>query len=258
VDLSDLLSKALDTLNPLVRSSAVALDLQIPPDLPPLIVQRTSLRQAMLSLISAAICCAPGGHLQLVAESETGAVSVLLQATGQPTAAVAGADQAAGHLHMAQELAEISGGSLEIPPAPEANHYFTARIVLPAESPATVLAIDDNADTLRLLHRYLAGTRYRLIGTSDPEEAVALATELAPVVILLDVMLPARDGWELLERLREHPDTAHVPVVVCTILPQDRLADLLGAAGFLQKPVSRQSLLAELDRLLARTIPGSR
>jgi CheY-like chemotaxis protein len=257
VNLVEMLSKALGTLNPLVQSSAVTLDLQMPPDLPPLNVQRTSLRQALLSLISAATCCAPGGQLRLIAESEASTVCVSLQATGQPTGADIGAEEATAHLRSARELVEISGGSLKILAGAEENHCFAAQILLPAESPATVLAIDDNIDTLRLLHRYLAGTRYRTVDTRDPEEAIALAAELAPQVILLDVMLPACDGWELLERLREHPETAHIPVVVCTILPQDRLADLLGAAGFLQKPVSRQSLLAELDRLLARTTPGS-
>ena len=73
--------------------------------------------------------------------------------------------------------------------------------------------------------------------------------EVSPKFIILDVMLPGTDGWELLGRLREYPQTRAVPIIVCTILPQEEFALALGAAGFLQKPVSRNTLLAELARL---------
>ena len=66
-------------------------------------------------------------------------------------------------------------------------------------------------------------------------------------------MLPDIDGWDMLGRLRAHPKTSDKPVVVCTIMPQEQLALALGAAAFLQKPVSRETLLAELDRLTCQT-----
>jgi len=64
-------------------------------------------------------------------------------------------------------------------------------------------------------------------------------------------MLPGTDGWELLGRLREHPSLEGVPVIVSTILPQDKLARTLGAAGFIRKPLSRETLLSTLDRYTA-------
>ena len=119
-------------------------------------------------------------------------------------------------------------------------------MTLPAGQQTTVLVIDDNVDTLRLLERYLSGTPYAFCRTRDPEEALALAERLMPQVILLDIMLPGIDGWELLGRLREHPQVGQVPVLVCSILPQAKLATTLGAAGYLRKPVSRQALLEAL------------
>jgi len=119
---------------------------------------------------------------------------------------------------------------------------------LPPAEQAPVLAIDDNADTLKLYERYLSGSQYRLIGTPDPRQALSLAEQFDPAAILLDVMLPGMDGWELLGRLREHPLTAGVPVIVCTILPQEQLALALGAAAFIRKPVTREALLAVLDQ----------
>jgi CheY-like chemotaxis protein len=77
---------------------------------------------------------------------------------------------------------------------------------------------------------------------------VALAEEITPRAIVLDVMLPGIDGWELVGRLREHPRTRDVPIVICTILPQEQLAMALGAAAFLRKPVAREVLLEVLDQ----------
>jgi CheY-like chemotaxis protein len=110
------------------------------------------------------------------------------------------------------------------------------------------LVVDDNVDTLQLVQRYLSNSRYRFIGTSDPREVPALVEQLEMDIIVLDVMLPTIDGWELLGRLREHPKTRHTPIIVCTILSQEQLALTLGAAEFIRKPVSRETLLSALDR----------
>ena len=69
----------------------------------------------------------------------------------------------------------------------------------------------------------------------------------APHLIVLDVMLPGIDDWELLGRLRAHPRTRAAPIIICTILPQKELALALGAAAFIRKPVSRPALLSALD-----------
>ncbi len=82
----------------------------------------------------------------------------------------------------------------------------------------------------------------------DPDEAVTLATRLSPQIVVLDVMMPQMDGWEVLGRLRQHPRTAHLPIVVCTILSQRDLASLLGASAFLRKPITQQAFLETLDQ----------
>jgi CheY-like chemotaxis protein len=126
------------------------------------------------------------------------------------------------------------------------------QVALLAAEQVTVLAIDDNADTLQLFQRYLSGSRYRLVSAQNAHQALALIEELNPQVIVLDVMMPKEDGWTLLGRFREHPKTREVPIIVCTILPQEQLALTLGAADFLRKPVNRATLLSTLDRQLAR------
>jgi CheY-like chemotaxis protein len=76
---------------------------------------------------------------------------------------------------------------------------------------------------------------------------LTLARELTPQLILLDVMMPGRDGWTALGQLREHPQTQHIPIIVCSIVSQRELALALGAVAFLRKPVSREDLLAALN-----------
>jgi CheY-like chemotaxis protein len=70
-------------------------------------------------------------------------------------------------------------------------------------------------------------------------------------------MLPDIDGWELLARLQSHPQLQDVPIIVCTILPQEQLALNLGATAFIKKPISRTELLSKLDHLLDPSLSES-
>ena len=127
---------------------------------------------------------------------------------------------------MAQHLAELCGGRLVAGPA---NEPFEVSLTFPALGQLPVLAIDDNVGTLNLLQRYTAGTRYRLVGIQDPEQALRVAEQLHPQIVVLDVMMPRLDGWEVLGRLLQHPVVGQLPIVVCTILAQEELALALGA-----------------------------
>ena len=74
----------------------------------------------------------------------------------------------------------------------------------------------------------------------------------SPDVILLDVLMPQLDGWDILQQLKTRPETQHVPVVICSVLSQPRLAVALGAADVLRKPISAEALLTTIRRLLGR------
>lgn len=156
----------------------------------------------------------------------------------------------AASLDLARQLAELCGGRLAHAGDEEP---FDARLTLPSIEQLPVLVIDDNADTLQLLRRYAAGTRYHLATTQDPAQALSLADKVLPRIIVLDVMMPRVDGWKVLAQLRQHPSTGHTPIVVCTILPQEEMAFALGASGFIRKPVTRQAFLAALDRQITQT-----
>jgi CheY-like chemotaxis protein len=124
----------------------------------------------------------------------------------------------------------------------------TIEISVPLARQTTVLVVDDNPDMRGLFRRYLAGTNYRAILVSSGDEAMPLARETRPDCIILDVMMPRRDGWEILQSLQNDQATRKIPVLICTVLQQAELAGSLGAAGYLAKPITQRSLLAAIDR----------
>ncbi len=110
----------------------------------------------------------------------------------------------------------------------------------------TVLVIDDFEGLSRLLKRYLAGYRCRVLSATDGMSGLRLAREIQPDAVILDVMMPDVDGWEVLQRFQNHPDTRHIPVIVCSVFNDPELAHALGAASFLSKPVKREDLIQAL------------
>jgi CheY-like chemotaxis protein len=154
-------------------------------------------------------------------------------------------------LETGQSLLALCQGTINLSSA--APGALEIAFTVPVARHLTVLVIEDNADTLQLYQRYLAESRYRFLGAHSPQMGLALAASEAPQVIVLDVMMPESDGWAVLGQLRVHPQTQDIPVIVCSIVPQGRLAQSLGAAEFIRKPISQGELLAALDRQVHRS-----
>lgn len=112
-----------------------------------------------------------------------------------------------------------------------------------------LLVIDDNESLGDLLDRYLMNMPYRIVSVTNPGEGLQLAQELLPDVIMLDIMMPDMDGWELLQRFRNGSKTAGIPIIVCSVFNDPELAHSLGATLFLPKPLSRELFLDALQQL---------
>jgi CheY-like chemotaxis protein len=242
----------METLRPLAQTLGVSVKCTIPEDCPPLNVQLTTVRQAILYVTTTAVRFTPHGHVEINAEALAGREGVRLIVTAQRGSASLVDANRGKELEFAQRLLQMSRAVLQVAIDPGASTPFIASIVLPTAPQIPILVIDDNPDLLGLVQRYLCDTRYEFHSTIDPQAALAAAEHLAPEIILLDVMLPGVDGWELLGRLREHPKTRRASIVVCTILPQEQLALTLGASDFIRKPIRRKELLAVLDRQIQR------
>lgn len=254
-DIEPVIREVLKTLGPSLASWGVSVAYQAEESLPRVWSRGPVLQQALVSLVSLAIRYTPGGEVCIQPQVEPHQVCLLIHTTASPPSPAPPPRDPANSLQTIEQLMPLCRGSLEIISWGKGGQTFAAKITLPTLEQATVLVIDDNADTRQLFRRYLSGHRYRFVGAPGAEEGLALALELAPQLIVLDVMMPGQDGWALLGQLREHPQTGHIPVIVSTILPQEELALDLGAADFIRKPVSQTALLAALDRQLARVSP---
>jgi CheY-like chemotaxis protein len=120
---------------------------------------------------------------------------------------------------------------------------------LPAVATVPVLLIDDNPDFFHLFRRYTQHTRYILHNIREGAHLSEALAEIHPQIIVLDVLLPDVDGWQLLIDLQKGSASRQIPVVICSALAQKEMAFSLGAQAYLPKPVSREQLLLTLDGL---------
>jgi CheY-like chemotaxis protein len=108
-----------------------------------------------------------------------------------------------------------------------------------------ILAIDDNPEAIDLIRKYL-GYEYRVVGVSNGEEAVERAKEIKPIAITLDIMMPKKDGWQVLKELKSTPETQDIPVIILSIVDNKKLGFSLGAAEYIVKPLDKTVLLQKL------------
>ena len=253
VQLADMFPALQGLVGSIAKSYGVRIEVADAAGCPAVAVNPIALRQTLLSLLYVAIRRAAGGKVVLAAAPANGGVAVrIVRESPAPAPDLTSEDES--NLAVAQKLAAGSGCSLALLAGDGEAVGFA--VTLPAAQQRPVLAIDDNADLLRLLQRYAANTHYRVIGAQTPAQAFALAGELQLEAIVLDIMMPDVDGWEFLARLKQHPLTCDVPVIACTILAQEELALSLGVSAFLRKPVSRQAFLEALDRVTAPIAAG--
>ncbi|HEY4943319.1 MAG TPA: PleD family two-component system response regulator [Rhizomicrobium sp.] len=118
---------------------------------------------------------------------------------------------------------------------------------------ARVLVVDDILSNVKLLEAKLTAEYFEVVSAFNGLECLAKIDEAAPDIVLLDVMMPGMDGFEVCRRIKNNPKTAHIPVVMVTALdqPSDRVAGLdAGADDFLTKPVDDAALFARVRSLV--------
>ena len=118
---------------------------------------------------------------------------------------------------------------------------------------ARVLVVDDILSNVKLLEAKLAAEYFEVITASNGEQALARVAEELPDIVLLDVMMPGMDGFEVCRRIKANTKTAHIPIVMVTALdqPSDRVTGLdAGADDFLTKPVDDTALFARVRSLV--------
>ena len=119
-----------------------------------------------------------------------------------------------------------------------------------------ILVVDDDAVTRRFLGGLLAGSGYEVHEAEDGEAALRAVASVQPRLVLLDLVLPLKDGYEVLGALKRDPATARIPVVILSL--RDREEDVvkgltLGAEDYMIKPFSTRELLLRIRKILDRT-----
>jgi signal transduction histidine kinase/CheY-like chemotaxis protein len=122
---------------------------------------------------------------------------------------------------------------------------------LPPRGEGAILVCDDDAGIRTIVSEHLTRQGYTVIEACSGDEALVLAAENQVEAILLDLYMPGLSGWETLQRLRNNPVTANIPVVVLSVLSSTLRPQLTGdAQGWVQKPFNENLLFAELGRVL--------
>jgi signal transduction histidine kinase/DNA-binding response OmpR family regulator/CHASE3 domain sensor protein len=120
------------------------------------------------------------------------------------------------------------------------------RARLPDAKP-TVLVVEDDPRAANLMRLQLESNGYQVEFAGNAEEGLQLASQLHPTAVVLDIILPGMDGWDMLAKLKEQPDTSNIPVVIVSITDEAQRGFALGAAQVLVKPVTQHDLLAALS-----------
>jgi two-component system response regulator VicR len=122
------------------------------------------------------------------------------------------------------------------------------------ETQETILVVDDNRDNREIMQTYLEARGYMVVGAADGRSALAKLEEVEPDLVLLDVMMPGIDGWEVCRTIKNHPKFGDTRVVMVTAKGgyEDKFEGMRsGADDYVVKPVDLKELVEKVQRNLA-------
>lgn len=182
-------------------------------------------------------------------------------------------------LSITKVLVEMMGGELKVESELGKGSIFT--IVLPKEIRESesidlpeiqqneqelldasdypiILMIDDDPYFHDIVKRKLTGENFRIISATGGTEGIEKAKNIAPNVILLDILMPEKDGWKVLQELRADNQLKDIPVIVVSTLDDDNSTQSLGAKAFLKKPVEKDELLTNIEKIFSEETKGKK
>jgi len=280
VDLAQLIGDVASAVTPTAMGHGTVLTVELPQGPVRVYTDARKVHQILLNLASNAVKFTEGGQVTLRLEEHDDDVHLSVVDTGigisedaldklfQPFVQ---ADSSTSRryggtglgLALSRRFAQMLSGDIVASSVLGRGSTFRLRLPrkqAPTETPAPVveqgsaplvLCVDDDPPTLDLLGRLLNREGLRVARASTATDALDLARIHKPRVITLDVMMPEIDGWDMLSRLRADPDLHDIPVVMVSMVDQDRGGALaLGASDYLTKPVDGPTLMRTLSRYL--------
>ena len=198
------------------------------------------------------------------------------QAEGNTTAKFGGTGLG---LSITKQLVEMMGGSVSVESTVGKGSTFQLRVpkhvkeladtveeTIQASEPAQawddakpgskkVLVIDDDKNVHELVKRNF-GDEFSMMFAENGDQGIKLLREHRPDAILLDIQMPGRDGWSVLSEIKNDPTLRDLPVIIISMLEDDRQAEALGAAAHMTKPIDRQMLLDQIHSLYGENTHG--
>jgi len=285
VRLAEAIPEVLSIIRPLAQSRQVNLAEYVPDDLV-VEVDRTRLKQIIYNLLSNAVKFTPAhGLVRLEAQGYSEYVCISVRDTGmgirpedqqvifeefrQVSETAKGVPEGTGlGLAITRRLVERQGGKIwleseigkgsrfsftvrrsEKAPDPTADPAQTAR----ENSQFRILVIDDEPVTRELVASHLEAEGFATVTASTASEGLAAARSQRPDAIILAVMLPDAEGWDVIHELKRDPATEDIPVIMVSVIDRQEKGFTFGAADYLVKPISRNSLLQVLQKHLPTT-----
>lgn len=114
----------------------------------------------------------------------------------------------------------------------------------PSSRGVQILCIDDDPDVIEILRKYLVPEGYSVVGALSGDEGIEAAAKIKPALITLDIMMPKKDGWQVLRELKASSATKDIPVVIHSVIDNKPLAVSLGATDVITKPTEPKRLLS--------------
>jgi signal transduction histidine kinase/CheY-like chemotaxis protein len=271
------LDYALSVVRDRAARESVSLAVEVADDVGLVESDELRFKQVVVNLLGNAVKFTPaGGSVTLRARRESGELVVAVSDTGvgiapedqekifesfQQGGRGAAKEEGTGlGLTLCRRIVELFGGRLTLDSEPGVGSTFEVRLPLAPYRPVeegvpaaraggAILVVDDDRASLDLMAAHLEGTGAQLLRAHDGRMALELARSASPAGIVLDILLPGIDGWEVLRRLREDPATAAIPVVVASVVDDRARGTELGAAAYLVKPLARDELVTTLRRV---------
>lgn len=286
-EIADLFGALRGMLRPLLLNTSVALVFEEPEDMPRLETDESKVSQILRNFISNALKFTEKGEVRVSARLLPGTGNVVFS-VADTGIGIAPQDQTAIFqefsqvenplqrkvkgtglgLPLSRKLAELLGGSVTVESEPGVGSTFflsippvysgaelsgdtVAEPVLDGER-ETVLVIEDDVDARMLYEKYLRGSRFQPVAARTVREAEGLLQRVRPAAVVLDMVLPDGEAWELLVQMKARPEMANTPVIVITNLAEREKALSLGADAYFKKPVERRWLLRQLNSLTGK------
>ena len=285
------IEEVFNTVKPLAAAKTLHLDIHVSSGLE-LQADRTRFKQILYNLLSNAVKFTPSrGNITIEAHAEGGLFRLTVSDTGigiaqdeiesifetfhQAAETTKGVREGTGlGLAITKRLVEMHRGRIRVESeVGQGSRFFVEMPLDPAreqvepkasaggarlrgEKPL-VLIVEDEDLARELLISYLEAEGYDVAWVSSGTEALIRARQLKPDAITLDIRLGGTSGWDILHELKQDAETAHIPVVMISILEAAETGFALGASDYLVKPIDRESLLAVLRRHVALPSKGA-